>query len=129
MIGKLIIYLGQPMLLACDARCDKAWGINSRPKKMLSENPDDYVYFSDDELGTAPKDPGTYAGGYGKPVPGSFAYEGEHGKPVPALKGAMTEDMNKWCARECERSSMTPVAVKLPDFVNPKPNIPRKEGF
>ena len=40
----------------------------------------------DDELGAAPEDPGTYEGGHAKPKEG--------------------EEMNKWCIRECERSSL-----------------------
>jgi hypothetical protein len=78
---------GQPAVAYCDARCDKAWGINGRPRVDLSENPDDYAYLTDDELGTAPADPGTYEGGDGKPRRRPLAH-------------------NKWCVRECERSDL-----------------------
>lgn len=54
---------------------------------MLSDDPDDYAYLADDEVGTAPIDPGTYEGGHAKPLPDS-------------------EKMNKWCVRECERSTL-----------------------
>lgn len=84
MIAKAIMYFGQPSVIACDARCSKAWGVNSRPKVQLSADEDDYEYLADDELGDAPDDPGTYEGGQAKP---------RH----PA------ELLNKWCARECER--------------------------
>jgi hypothetical protein len=71
--------------VACDAKCDKAWGINNRPRVQLSDDEDDYEFLADDELGAAPVDPGTYEGGHAKP------------DEVP-------EKHNKWCARECERS-------------------------
>jgi len=74
-------------ILACDARCEKAWGMNSQPKVSMSEDEDDYAYLADDELGIAPDDPGTY--------------EGFQAKPMCA-----TNRLNKWCARECERSVM-----------------------
>ena len=101
MITKLITYCGQSAIIGCDKNCDKAWGINSRPKIEV-----DGVTFmkSDDELGVAPNDPGTYEGGWAKPTD--------------------KEDMlNKWCCRECERcvinrpgTPITPESLKLPDF-------------
>ena len=81
-----IVMFGQPVTIGCDGRCDKAWGINTRPKIRLSDHGDDVVWLSDDELGEAPKDPGTYEGGCAKPHDPNF--------------------MNKWCARECERSTV-----------------------
>ncbi len=112
MILTIIQAYGRPMALGCDAKCDKAWGINSRPKKKLSKDPDDYVFKADKDLPTAPEDPGTYEGGHGKP--------------------RTPEDrLNKWCFRECERSvtvadphDLHEIAV-LPDMDNPKPNITR----
>lgn len=110
MLTKKIVFFGQPAVLACDGRCDKAWGINSRPKKQFSEDPDDYVFLADQELGTAPRDPGTYEGRDGKPSD----------KPLEDA-----EEMNRWCARECERCSLLkpsePLVVK--DFANPEPNL------
>jgi hypothetical protein len=89
---KLITFCGQKAKVACDGRCDKAWGIDKRPRVQLGDgsNPDDYVWLSDDEVGEAPTDPGTYAG--------------DHAKPIGAT-GA--EHMNKWCVRECERCEMS----------------------
>lgn len=81
---KIITYCGQNMKVGCDEKCQKAWGINTRPKIQLSNDEDDYAYLSDDELEIAPANPGTY--------------EGECAKPT--LK---TEIPNKWCIRECER--------------------------
>jgi hypothetical protein len=77
--------VGESLIIGCDAKCSKAWGISSRPRVQLSENEDDYAYLSDDELPDAPDDPGTYEGGHGKPL-------------------APFERLNKWCFRECERS-------------------------
>jgi hypothetical protein len=82
--------------LVCDGKCEKAWGRNSRPEIQLDENdPDDTVYLADDELGTAPEDPGTY--------------ECDCPKPREA-----SELLNKWCCRECERSSI--IQHQLKDF-------------
>lgn len=83
---------GKPGALICDARCDKAWGINNRPRvEHDPDDPDDISFKSDDELGEAPDDPGTYEGGEGKPQ----TDEQRH---------------NKWCLRECERSEVCPTA-------------------
>lgn len=95
---KTIQWMGQQVILACDGNCCKAWGISQRQKQELSADPDDVSYLADGELGAAPADPGTYEGGCAKPS-------------SPA-------GMNRWCARECERSSMaaTVAALKLPDY-------------
>lgn len=96
MIKKRLTFAGQAATHACDGRCDKAWGINSRPSipsradRQDAADPDDYAFLADSELGTAPADPGTYEGGHAKPL---------------AAKGP--EDINKWCIRECERSWMS----------------------
>lgn len=87
-VHKEITFAGQPAVMLCDGKCEKAWGINSRPKVVITEgDDDDYYYVPDGELGMAPRDPGTYEGGDAKPNP---------------AKGPVR--MNKWCARECERS-------------------------
>jgi hypothetical protein len=96
---KQITYFGQPAKVACDENCNKAWGINNRPKIQLSEDEDDYAYLSDDELGDAPENPGTYEGGHAKPT---------HKSQIP----------NKWCVRECERCSLSsPGEYNLPPVV------------
>ncbi|MFN7015074.1 MAG: hypothetical protein ACK4ON_12480 [Bacteroidia bacterium] len=102
---KIITYFGQKTKVACDEKCNKAFGINSRPLN-LDENIDS-EYLSDDELGEAPIDPGTYEGGDAKPVDKSS---------IP----------NKWCVRECERCVMSNLGefdlpLELPDF-----NLPKK---
>ncbi len=80
--------------LSCDYRCDKAWGVSQRPRVQINEaDLDDFAFLSDDELGVAPVNPGTYEGGHGKPR------NGVH---------------NKWCYRECERSYLAP--SEKPDF-------------
>lgn len=79
------LFFGKTATLQCDGNCNKAWGVNSRPRLVPEDNDDDFCYLSDNELGTAPKNPGTYEGGEAKPV-------------IPMH--------NKWCWRECERSSI-----------------------
>jgi len=89
MFEKIIKYMGQDAKVVCDGKCEKAWGISSRPKIILDEdNEDDYCFLSDSELDIAPIDPGTYEGSDGKPE-------------------SNTEFPNKWCVRECERCSMS----------------------
>lgn len=84
---KQIIWFGNHVTLACEGKCIKAWGISSRQKINFDVNdPDDYAFLADDELGDAPNQPGTWEGGHGKPSDPS--------------------QMNKWCARECERSGI-----------------------
>lgn len=114
MLVKQIGWYGATAQLACDGRCDKAWGINGRPKRSLSDDPDDYVFLSDDALGVAPG-PGETVG----------VSDGGHMKPsaVP-LTEAESDRMNKWCIRECERSEVNDTGREfdLPDLANPSPN-------
>jgi len=89
MLKKEITFFGQKAVVACDENCEKAWGTNQRPTIQLDEeNEDDWVWLNDNELGTAPTDPGTYEGGHAKPT-------------------TKEERMNKWCVRECERCFMS----------------------
>lgn len=98
---KSIIYFGSVCTLFCDGRCDKAWGKSSRPKITLPDGSEYWV--SDNDFDVAPAEPGTYEGGYGKA-------DFKNGR-----------EMNKWCARECERSEIvdkgvTPSLKMLRDF-------------
>jgi hypothetical protein len=89
---------GEEIVLACDGKCQKAWGVSNRPNIIFDEeDPDDMAFLADDELGDAPRDSGTY--------------EGSHGKPASPVH-------NKWCFRECERSDFCEVQ-KLPSLVLP----------
>lgn len=88
MIARQIVYFGQPAVVICDANCGKAWGIHGRPKARLGEDPDDFAYLADNEVGEAPADPGTYEGGHAKPT-------------------HPDERLNKWCVRACERCTMS----------------------
>lgn len=105
---KEIIYLGKSAVAICDEKCDKAWGINKRPRiypqlnnhkiygidgtdiypeeYYLDDNfqVDDCAYASDNELGKAPIDTGIIVDSDKKPTRKS---------QIP----------NKWCIRECER--------------------------
>lgn len=114
-LQRSIVAYGQRLTLACDGRCDKAWGSSSRPRKMFSDDPDDYVFEADQDLGEAPIDPGTTEGFQGKP------------SGVSLTDAAL---MNKWCFRECERSGEAPEgeAVKLPDMSSPAPNMPHRRA-
>ena len=108
MISRTINYCGQTITLACDAQCHKAWGINGRPRVQISVEEDDYAFLADHELGMAPVNPGTYEGGHGKPQEES-------------------QRLNKWCARECERSCFTHDGnlMEIPDFDERVYNIDR----
>lgn len=100
----------QPVILICDGKCEKAWGINCRPKERLSADEDDVVYLSDGELDLAPVNPGTYEGGYGKPTG--------------------PKHTNKWCSRECERAeTLRPGApLEMHDWSYRQYNQPFKHG-
>jgi hypothetical protein len=91
-LTKKITYFGRPVWVACDVRCDKAWGRHTRPTTESELDPTEPAFLADDELGEAPDDPGTYEGGEGKPT--SYG-----DSPFAHL-------MNKWCVRECERCTM-----------------------
>jgi len=106
MLAGIILWFGQQMILACDARCHKAWGINRRPREQLSDNEDDFAFLADHELGIAPRDPGTYEGTDGKPTDKDCR-------------------LNRWCARECERSVKVKPGewIELPDFSKRLRNI------
>lgn len=79
-----ITYFGAQVIVACDRNCGKAWGVAERSKSQLSEDEDDWEFQTDQELGEAPIDPGTYEGSHAKPTsPDNFP--------------------NKWCVRQCER--------------------------
>lgn len=110
MLTTKIVWFGRDCLIACDHRCEKAWGINGRRHfegVMIDfDGEDDVVYLADSEVGEAPDDPGTYEGGHGKP---------DH-----------PQRHNKWCARECERSSIIEQGKEItyPDYSVRRYNIP-----
>lgn len=87
----------------------KHGGINNRPRIQLSNDEDDWVWLSDDELENAPNDTGTYEG---------FEMCGK-----PSFD---SEKLNKWCARECERSYKLDLdqEIILDDFNKRIYNIP-----
>lgn len=108
-LTKNIVAYGQPIQIGCDAQCGKAWGIHNRPKIQLSENPDDYAFFADSEVGEAPTNPGTYEGGCGKPQTES-------------------DRLNRWCFRECERcvDGKQEETLEAKDFSQRVFNIPQE---
>ena len=110
MITKRITYFGQPATHACDGRCDKAWGRQNRPRVGP---PNDWAYRADYELGSPPTDPDAYG------------FEGGDSKPVNVTG---TDDVNKWCVRECERAWLSAPGMpdsppELPDFTTRLYNI------
>lgn len=107
---KTIQWFERQHVLACDGKCSKAWGLSQRPKVQLGADDDDVAWLADGELGDAPSLPGTYEGGCTKP-------RGPDG-------------MNKWCARECERSNiaLTVDALRLPNFNERLLNQPWKHA-
>jgi hypothetical protein len=114
-ISMLIVYFGQPATIACDAKCEKAWGIQLRPRHYFvpeEQDPDDYAFLADGELGQAPKDTGNYEGGDAKPR-------------------SPDQRLNKWCARQCERCKITPpgspdIKLELHDFSKRLANKPAR---
>jgi hypothetical protein len=106
-----IIYFGKRCTAVCDRNCSKAFGINNRPSIRNETNDDDIIWLADHEVPDAPDDPGTYEGGHGKPF-----HPDRH---------------NKWCVRECERSSITDPGEKLsiPDFSQRRYNCPSLHGL
>lgn len=109
MLSAKVQYLYEDIYIACDGKCQKAWGINSRPYMYLNgpDDEDDIMWYADEDLGLAPIDPGTYEGGDCKPLSSS-------------------EFPNKWCVRECERSCRNKDNnfTNLPDWENRLFNIP-----
>ena len=89
---KKIIYFGQECYLYCDGKCYKAWGLVSRPRVNVGDRE---YWVSDNEFDYAPENPETYEGGDGKPMINTG------------------RDMNKWCARCCERSCIVPIKEGL----------------
>ena len=111
MLTKEIVAFGQSLILSCDGKCHKAWGINQRPSIQFDSNdPDDTAFLADGELGEAPIDPGTYEGGHGKPI---------HD----------TQKLNKWCYRECERSITSELGqpIKIRDLSTREYNLQSRE--
>jgi hypothetical protein len=89
--------------LACDARCDKAWGVNGRRVRagntiQMSDDEEDVVYLADHETGTSP-------------FQGMTCVE-------DGTKPTTRSDHNRWCLRECERSRVVEVGEQIaaPDF-------------
>jgi hypothetical protein len=109
MIHKQITLFNKQAILACDENCMKAWGINHRPRIQISCDDDDYAFLADSELRTAPADTGVYEGADAKPR-------------------TPDEMLNKWCARECERSTIVKIGetIVLPDFSKRVYNQPSK---
>lgn len=83
MLAKTITCLGRQAILICDKNCAQAWGLNSRPTFEVEGR----KFWIKDGEQISPNNPGTEEGGHVKPAGGQDHYK-----------------LNKWCARECERS-------------------------
>jgi len=82
---KIILIFGERTKVACDEKCNKAFGKDTRPKVQLDGNDtDDYAWLADWELDEAPVNPGTRQSGQSKPV-------------------NKAEIPNAWCVGQCER--------------------------
>jgi hypothetical protein len=89
-----IQYSGKRCMVVCDHKCSKAWGINGNRPRINFDDVDDHVWLADNEVDEeAPKNPGTYEGGQGKPFEPTYH--------------------NKWCARQCERSNIVGVGEEI----------------
>lgn len=121
MLSKAIVFFNRSTTMLCDGKCNKAWGMNCRPQVYFDNNGeplldmnspdfdyDNHAYLPDNLLGEAPRNPGTYEGGYGKPDMAAVNAD-------PSL-------MNKWCARECERNYFEDEKPK--DFTTFRFNMP-----
>ncbi|MBP1309209.1 hypothetical protein JOD82_002229 [Paenibacillus sp. 1182] len=109
MITKEVTAFGMKVMIGCDAKCDRAFGINGRPKEQLSDDPDDYAFLSDDKAGVAPESGKT-----------KIVSEGGDMKPVKP-----EERLNRWCCRECERCEMGAIGeeIWLKDWSKPVYNM------
>jgi hypothetical protein len=111
LLARSIVFCGRSMVVACDGRCDRAWGVQERPRTALSPgDPDDFVWLGDEHEDA-------------RTTPGREHLVSEGGDLRPsdvALSPGDSVLMNRWCARACERSVL--VEVVLPDMVNPRPN-------
>ena len=111
LLARAIVFCGRPLVLVCDGRCDLAWGNDRRPRISHSADPDDFTWVGDDDPMCSP----------GAPAPGDLSSEGDELKPsTAALANSDSSRMNKWCARQCERSRMRD--PELPDMRSPRPN-------
>ena len=107
-----ILWFGRKAILACDAKCSHAWG-RRRPKRMLSNDCDDFESVSDYEAGPCP-----FSG---------MDLDSDGGD----MKPNSPEGKNKWCARSCERSVIVGLddPIVLPDWSVSRFNyVWRQEG-
>lgn len=106
MLTKEINAYGKPLVIGCDAKCEKAFGINGRQRIQVSPIEDDYAWLADHEVGFAPVSGKT-----------NILYEGGDQKPDPSIPETR---LNKWCFRECERCESAPTkeGLILHDFSN-----------
>ena len=112
LLARPMLFCGREIVLACDGRCDLAWGMERRRRRMLSAgDPDDFVY-----LGDGHPDVGS------PPPPRELGCEGGDFKPSAVQLTDGSDKMNRWCARQCERS--VGIEPRLPNLVSPVRNKP-----
>ena len=95
LLAKPIMFCGHNLIIYCDGRCDLAWGIEKRPRKMLSKtDPDDFCYLGDEDPDIGAPPPLEQCGSEGGDLKPSAA----------SLTSSDSPRMNRWCVRACERS-------------------------
>jgi hypothetical protein len=114
MITKDIVAFGERLVIGCDKKCKKAFGLNGRPFVQLSEDENDIAWLSDSEVGIAPESGKT-----------KIHDEGGDRKPQPDNPESF---LNRWCYRECERCASAEAGkeLTLKDFSQRQFNIPSK---
>jgi len=114
MLATMVPAYGDPWIMICDGKCNKAWGISDRPRVYLrgeDVDPDDIAYLADDEVGEAPEISATSEGGHRKPTHPDDRH-------------------NKWCFRQCERCERSYTfeeTIFLRDFSKRHYNIPSSD--
>lgn len=116
MITKKVVAFGKPIVIGCDAKCEKAFGINGRPSIQVSSEDDDYAWLSDNEVGLAP-------------ISGLTCIIEEGGDSKPDTSNPDSR-LNKWCHRECERcvSADNREELRLRDFSTRLFNLNEEAG-
>ena len=112
-IQRSMMFLGEIHIVACDGRCDKAWGVDDRPTNRLGSDHNDFEWLADGELGQAPIDPGSLSS--------------DNGVRKPLLVRG-PDDVNEWCVDRCERMAKCRAvtserAPDPPDLSRRRPNF------
>ena len=102
---KEITYYGAPAKVGCDEKCNKAWGINNRPRVYLDISETQIFGLEGTSIYPDIEDDINVDN-----------YENDDAKPT-----CKSEMGNRWCVRECERCQMSEYGkhnepLKIKDF-------------